>query len=84
MSTISAMIGGIKSSLKGIRNPTRNSSTPSVSTGKQAGPLEDVGGPAGYADYVRDLAAGRAEEDEEFDPNAFDADEVTKKLRKVR
>lgn len=53
--------------------------------GKQAGPLEDIGGPEGYADYVRELAAGEADEDDEdFDPAAFDADEVTKKLRKIR
>lgn len=68
---------------EGHPKPDPKLTYPVCLAGKQAGPLEDIGGVMGYADFVRDLAAGRAEENEGFDPDAFDADEVTQKLREI-
>jgi hypothetical protein len=59
--------------------------------GKRACPPEDVGGPWGYVDYLQALADPEHESHEdmlewggEFDPEAFDLDEVNKVLRRMR
>ena len=60
--------------------------------GKRACPPEDVGGPWGYADFleaIRDPDHPEHEEylewaGEDFDPEAFDLDEVNRALRKMR
>ena len=58
--------------------------------GERACPPEDCGGPWGYADYLAALADPRHERHEEllewrgpFDPEAFDAKQATKEMRKV-
>lgn len=59
--------------------------------GERACPPEDCGGPWGYADYLAAIADPRHERHEEllewrgpFDPEAFDVNEATKEMRKVR
>ncbi len=65
---------------------------PVVVTGKRAGPPEDVGGVFGYADFIdaiRDPNSPEREEflewaGEDFDPEAFDVEEVNRDLEYVR
>ena len=59
--------------------------------GERACPPEDIGGAAGYKEYLAVLANPKHEWHEElmrlqgpFDPEAFDADNATKAMRKVR
>ena len=60
--------------------------------GKRACPPEDVGGPWGYADFLEAIQDPDHPEHEEylewagedFDPEAFDLDEVNRALRKMR
>jgi Plasmid pRiA4b ORF-3-like protein len=58
--------------------------------GDRACPMEDCGGPRGYADYVAAIANPKHEQHEEmlkwrgpFDPEAFDAKKATSEMRKV-
>jgi hypothetical protein len=64
---------------------------PQCVAGERACPPEDCGGPWGYADYLATLADPQNERHEEllewrgpFDPEAFDAKEVTKEMRKLK
>lgn len=57
--------------------------------GARACPPEDCGGPWGYADYVAAIADPHREQHDEllewggpFDPEAFDANQATKEMRK--
>ena len=59
--------------------------------GERACPPEDCGGPWGYADYLAAIADPEHEEHEEmlewrgpFDPEAFDAEQATKVMRKIK
>lgn len=59
--------------------------------GERACPPEDCGGPWGYADYLAAIADPGHEQHEEmlkwrgpFDPEAFDAKQATKEMRKVK
>jgi hypothetical protein len=59
--------------------------------GKRACPPEDCGGPWGYSNYLAAIADPRHEEHKEmlewrgpFDPEAFDAEQATMAMRKVR
>ena len=58
--------------------------------GERACPLEDCGGPWGYADYLVAIANPSHEQHQEmlewrgpFDPAAFDAEQATKQMRKI-
>jgi hypothetical protein len=59
--------------------------------GERASPPEDIGGPAGYKEYLAVLANPKHEYHDEFmrlqgpyDPAAFDAGKATKAMRRVR
>ena len=60
--------------------------------GKRSCPPEDVGGPWGYADFLEAIQDPNNPEHEEylewagedFDPEAFDLDEINRALRKMR
>ena len=63
---------------------------PQCVEGQRACPPEDCGGPWGYADYLAAIADPQHERHDEllewrgpFDPEAFDAKEATKEMRKV-
>jgi Plasmid pRiA4b ORF-3-like protein len=65
--------------------------TPLCLEGERACPPEDCGGPWGYGDYLDAVADPQHEEHEQmlewrgpFDPEAFDANEATKEIRKVK
>jgi hypothetical protein len=71
--------------------PSRDPKTkyPLCLEGARACPPEDCGGPGGYADYLAAIADPKHEQHEEmldwrgpFDPEAFDAEEATKDMRK--
>jgi hypothetical protein len=64
---------------------------PQCVEGARACPPEDCGGPWGYAEYLAAIADPRHERHDEllewrgpFDPDAFDAKEATKEMRKVK
>lgn len=60
--------------------------------GKRAGPPEDIGGVWGYADFLASLADPDAEDrdemlewiGEDFDPEAFDLDEINQALKTIK
>ena len=59
--------------------------------GERVCPPEDCGGPPGYGDYLDAIADPQNEQHEEmlewrepFDPEAFDAKQATKEMRKVK
>jgi hypothetical protein len=62
---------------------------PRCIAGERAGPPEDCGGPWGYADFVEAIRNPKHEQHEEllewvggeFDPEAFDVEEVNARLR---
>lgn len=64
---------------------------PQCLEGERACPPEDCGGPWGYVDYLAALADPHHEQHDEllewrgpFDPEAFDARQATKEMRKVK
>ena len=64
---------------------------PECVEGARACPPEDCGGPWGYADYLAAIADPKHEQHEEllewggpFDPEAFDAKNATKEMRRVK
>jgi len=65
---------------------------PSCSKGKRVCPPEDVGGPWGYADFLETIQDVNHSEHEDmlewaggqFDPEAFDLEEVNRRLRQIR
>jgi hypothetical protein len=60
-------------------------------TGKRAGPPDDCGGPWGYADFVEAIKDPKHPDHEdllewiggEFDPEAFDLEDINKRLEKI-
>ena len=59
--------------------------------GERACPLEDCGGPGGYADYLAAISDPQHERHHEllewrgpFDPEAFDAKKAAREMRKVK
>jgi hypothetical protein len=65
---------------------------PYCSKGKRACPPEDVGGPWGYTDFLKTIQDVNHSEHEDmlewvggqFDPEAFDLEEVNRRLRQIR
>ena len=78
--------------LEQVREPEPGVTYPRCITGKRACPPEDCGGVWGYADFLEAIAdPDHPEHDEllewvggEFDPAAFDVDEVNVELRGLR
>jgi hypothetical protein len=75
--------------LEAILLPEPEALYPRCITGERRTPPEDVGGTAGYQDYLEALADPRHEEHESvllwrgpFDPAVFSPDEVNQQLRK--
>jgi hypothetical protein len=74
---------------EGCLRAEKGSRYPICLEGARACPPEDVGGIGGYQEYVEAMADPKHEQHEEFmqwrgpfDPEAFDAEAVTKKMRR--
>ena len=75
---------------EGCSSIEKNAKYPLCLEGQRACPPEDVGGPWGYAEYVKAVADPDHERHEEFmewrgpfDPEAFDAKQATREMRNV-
>jgi hypothetical protein len=74
-----------------ILPPDPNQKLPVCITGKRACPPEDVGGVWGYDDFLEAIKNPEHEEHDsylewvggEFDPEAFDPDEINRRLHKL-
>lgn len=74
---------------EGCLHSTKGIQYPICLEGERACPPEDVGGPPGFQHFLECLSSADASEDDDFagwhqdyDPNAFDPEKVTKKMRR--
>ena len=75
-----------------IHHPDQGNRTPQCIAGKNACPPEDIGGPPGYAYFLKVLADPEHEEHEamlewvgeEFDPKGFDLDQTNARIKRLK